>query len=697
MNRDQSLPSTVLQRTAIVYVRQSTNAQVQTNLESQRRQYELVEAARRHGFKSVEVIDDDLGRSASGTVDRPGFDRLVALLCAGEVGAVLCLDASRLARNGRDWHHLLELCGLVEARVIDLDGIYNPSSPNDRLLLGMKGSISEFELNVLRVRMLDAARAKAERGDLRISVPIGYIWHREAGLDFDPNLRLQEVIRLIFARFRELGSARQTFLSLHDEQVHFPRPTDGRTLTSFDWILIRYRNVISVLKNPFYAGVYSYGKTTHKTTIVNGHARKTYKHAKPFDQWDVVIQDHHAGYITYAEFERNQRQLAANAYGRKDGGVKSGRGGRALLVGFLRCAHCGLRMSVNYSGRIPQPVYRCGPRDTVRQKCISFGARRVDAAIGAELLRIVQPLAIDAALQAEKSYMNNLNEQQRLLQMELQQAQYDASLAERRYAACEPENRLIAAQLEKHWEDALRRVQASEQRLASLRSPAVTCSEMNFEDMALDLVSVWESPDVTMRTRQQLLRAAVVDIMVEVDDNAREITLTIHWQGGQHSQVRVHKPGPGEHACTTPEEAIAIITTMAGRWSDQDIAASLNRMGLRTGQEKTWTAHRVNSIRRVRNIPGYRSADKQSDWLTMSEAAEELGVTNHVIRRLIKDSVLPAEQLVPGAPWQIRRTDLQTEAVGTALQQRRRRNRPCRDFSDGQIPLFTEVSQGGAQ
>src|SRR5918994_10601 len=225
MTSSELLPAGVLRRKAVVYVRQSTQAQVQTNLESQRRQYELVEVARRRGFREVEVIDDDLGRSASGTVARPGFERLAAGWWAGKVGALLCSDPPRLARNGRDWHHLLELCGLVEARVIDLDGVYNPCRPNDRLLLGMKGSISEFELGVLRARMLDAARAKARRGELRMSVPIGYVWHREFGLGFDPDLRSQEVIRLIFARFRQLGSARQVLLSMRAEQIHFPRPT----------------------------------------------------------------------------------------------------------------------------------------------------------------------------------------------------------------------------------------------------------------------------------------------------------------------------------------------------------------------------------------------------------------------------------------------------------------------------------------
>lgn len=234
------LPATVLKRKAVVYVRQSSQSQVQNNLESQRRQHDLVEEARRRGFRDVEVIDDDLGRSARGMVERPGFDRLVAWLCAGEVGAVLCFDASRLARNGRDWHHLLELCGLVDARVIDLDGVYDPCRPNDRLLLGMKGSISEFELGIIRARMLDAARAKARRGELRISVPIGYVWHREVGLDFDPDLRLQEAIRQIFARFRKLGSARQVLLSMRADQIHFPRPSDGKRLVSFDWTPIRY-------------------------------------------------------------------------------------------------------------------------------------------------------------------------------------------------------------------------------------------------------------------------------------------------------------------------------------------------------------------------------------------------------------------------------------------------------------------------
>jgi excisionase family DNA binding protein len=683
------LPATVLKRKAVVYVRQSTQTQVQTNLESQRRQYNLVDEARRRGFRDVEVIDDDLGRSASGTMARPGFDRLVAWLCAGDVGAVLCFDASRLARNGRDWHHLLELCGLVGARVIDLDGVYDPCRPNDRLLLGMKGSISEFELSVLRTRMYEAARSKARRGELRIGVPVGYVWHREMGLGFDPDLRLQEAIRLIFARFRERGSARQVLLSLRVDQLHFPRPSDGKRMVAFDWTPIRYRNVISVLKNPFYAGAYIYGKSEHRTAIINGRAQKTYGHGKPFETWEVVLKDHHEGYIDWAEFERNQKQLAANSYGHV-GEVKSGRGGQALLVGLLTCARCGRRLKVAYYGR-SGGGYRCDNPNLMlgAPRCLTFGSARVEAAIGRELLRAVEPVAVEAALEAERLRMERQNERRRILELELQQARYEASLTERRYAACDPDNRLIAAQLEKSWETALRRVEACQARLEpETQAMARSADAADFVGLAQDLETAWTSPHVTMRARQQLLRALVVDIIADVDEAARDVILTIHWRGGQHSQLRVRKPKSGEHGCRTPGEALAVIRSMAARWSDEHIAASLNRMGMRTGQGKTWTAHRVGSLRRVHGIHAYLSAEKDGEWLTMRDAARVLGVSSHTIRRLIKSGVFPAQQVVPDAPYQIRSTDLHSEAVSTAIA---RKGRPCRSESAAPLPMFPDT------
>jgi DNA invertase Pin-like site-specific DNA recombinase len=686
---DTLLPTTVLQRKAVVYVRQSTAQQVQSNLESQRRQYELVDVARQHGFTNVELIDDDLGRSASGTVSRPGFDRLVATLCAGEVGAVLCLDASRLARNGRDWHHLLELCGLVDARVIDLDGVYDPCRPNDRLLLGMKGSISEFELGIIRSRMYEAARSKARRGELRISSPIGFTWDRHVGLGLDPDRRLQEVIGLVFQKFRELGSARQVLLWMAAQNVHFPYPSNGRTLTSFEWRPIRYRNVISILKNPFYAGVYAYGKSEKRTSIVRGRAQKSYGHRKPMDAWEVFIKDHHDGYISWSEFERNQALLAGNAYGRT-GDTKSGRGGGALLSGLICCARCGRRLNVAYTGRYPRPIYRCDKPNLQlgHQRCFSISGKRIDDSIAAEMLRAVAPMAIEAAEEAERMLINEDNGRRRIAELELQQAQYDASLAERRYAACDPDNRLIAAQLEKAWEAALQRVEACRQRVEGKREPDVGNTRLDLTGLADDLSAAWKAPSTTMRTRQRVVRTLITEIVADVDDAAGEITLIIHWRGGQHSELRVRKPKAGEHGCITPEQALAVMRSMAGRWSDQDIAASLNRMGMSTGQGKTWTAHRVGSLRRVHGIHGYRSADKDGEWLTMRDAAAKLGVSHHQIRKLIKAGILISEQIVPEAPHQIRAADLATERVVAALK---RKGRPCRDDSKKQISMFSDT------
>jgi DNA invertase Pin-like site-specific DNA recombinase len=678
-----------MQRKAVVYVRQSTPQQVQLNLESQRRQYELVEVARRRGFTNIEVIDDDLGRSASGAVERPGFDRLVAALCAGQVGAVLCLDASRLARNGRDWHHLLELCGLVEARVIDLDGVYDPCRPNDRLLLGMKGSISEFELGIIRSRMYEAARSKAKRGELRISSPIGYVWDRYIGLGLDPDQRLQEVIRLVFQKFRELGSARQVLLWMASQNVHFPYPSNGRTLTSFEWRPIRYRNVISILKNPFYAGVYAYGKSEKRTTIVDGRARKSYGHRKPMGTWEVFIKDHHESYISWTEYERNQALLAGNAYGRI-GDTKSGRGGRALLAGLICCARCGRRLSVLYTGRYPRPVYRCEQPNLQlgQRRCLSIAGKRIDESIAAEMLRAVAPMAIEAAEEAERMLRDEDQDTRRVAELELQQAQYDASLAERRYAACDPDNRLIAAQLEKAWETALQRVERCRERLDRKQMRAADDVRPDFAGLADDLSAAWKTPRTTMRTRQRLVRALITEIVVDIDEAAGEIVLVIHWKGGQHSELRVRKPRTGEHGCSTPEQALAVIRSMAGRWSDQDIAASLNRMGMPTGQGKTWTAHRVSSLRRVRGIHGYRPAENDGEWLTLRDAAAKLGVSHHQVRKLIKAGILNSEQIMPDAPHQIRSADLASEQVVAALKQK---GHPCRVDSKRQISMFTST------
>ena len=686
MTNSELIPADILQRKAVVYVRQSSQSQVLTNLESQRLQYDLVKIARQRGFVDIEVIDDDLGRSASGTVARPGFDRLLGLLCVGKVGAVLCSDASRLARNGRDWHHLLELCGMVDARVIDTDGVYDPGRPNDRLLLGMKGSISEFELSVLRIRMGDAKRLKASRGALRISVPVGYVWHRDTGLNLDPDLRLQEVIRSVFARFRSLGSARQVLLSMTADGAHFPRPSEQGRMISFEWAPLRYRNIITLLKNPFYAGVYVYGKSEKQTTLIDGRARRNYGRSKPFGTWEVMIKDHHEGYIDWEEYERNQKQLAVNNYAFA-GGVKSGRGGRALLSGMMLCGRCGKRLSVVYTGN-PQsrPVYRCQRGNVSGQpRCMNFGGPRVDAAIAQELLRVVEPIAIEAAFEAERMHRKQQEDRDRILALEIEQARYEARLAERRYAACDPDNRLIAAQLEKSWEQALQRVKELEARQFAEQPQAIEVAPDAFANLAGELSAAWNAPKVSMRARQQLLRTLITDIVANVDDETREVILTIHWRGGQHSELRVRKPRTGEHGRTTADDALEVVRSMAGRWPDEHIAATLNRMGLTTGQGNTWTSERVYTARRLHGIRAYRSAEKGGEWLTLREVAKALGVSSHLVRQLIAANILPAVQVVRGAPYQIRTDDLASPLVKAAIA---RNARPCRVTEQNTLPIF---------
>ncbi len=683
----RELPKTALDRCAVVYVRQSTAMQVQDNRESQRRQYELVDLARRYGFRNVSVIDEDLGRSASGTMDRPGFRDLVGRICEGTVGAVFCLEASRLARNGRDWHHLLELCGLVGAFVIDADGVHDPALPNDRLLLGLKGTMSEFEVTLIRKRLVDAAVAKARRGELRIGVPVGYVWSRDSGLMLDPDRRIQDAIRAIFRLFERLGSAMQVLRHMRREGILFPRPIDGKRASSgWVWRAPAYRNVIAVLQNPFYAGAYAYGKSKVQTELVDGALRKRYGRVRPMDTWTVLARDHHEAYVSWDVFELNRQRLARNAYSQRAGAAKSSRGGQALMAGLLRCRRCGRMLKVVYSGHYHKPRYSCRDGRDMHgiEPCIAFGARRPDMAIGTEILLVLEPYAVEAALMAERDAIAQTEERKRALELERQQADYEVKLAARRYHQVDPDNRLVAAELEARWNAAMTRLRDCEARLiASSTSKALPVDRDSLLALAGDLTSVWSAPSADMRTKQRLVRALIEEIVVDVDDSSREVVLVVHWRGGQHSELRVRKPQAGEHTMRNSAEVDEVIRQMGARWSDDHIAATLNRMGTTTPFGHTWDARRVAGYRRTKAIPGYESAVKDGKWLTMVEAAEKVGATCHAIRKLIRDGILPAKQYVFDAPWQILATDLERPEVQAALRSRRRRaGRPCRNSRD---------------
>src|SRR5579871_2016462 len=387
-----------LDRGAIVYVRQSTPGQVLHHKEGQLRQYALESQARELGFQSVAVIDNDLGCSGSGLVERSGFQQLVGTVCAGAVGAIFCLEASRLARNGREWHHLIELCGMTQTVIVDPDGIYDPSLMNDRLLLGMKGTMSEFELNLLRQRSAEAIRQKAQRGELQFALPVGYVWTGEGKIEKEPDLRVQQAIALVFSKLTELGSARQVLLWFRREGIALPRRSQpGQT----NWAPAVYSALLNLLGNPIYGGAYAFGKTKTRTKVIEGRARKTEGHKKPRLEWTVLIPGHHPGYITWEQYERNQDMLAANVQIKGRAEPKAGRGGRALLSGLLRCRRCGHMLYVSYSGSQGMVLrYQCRGahmRDGA-ERCLSFSGQRVDEAVAEEVLGAIGGNAVEAAV-----------------------------------------------------------------------------------------------------------------------------------------------------------------------------------------------------------------------------------------------------------------------------------------------------------
>jgi DNA invertase Pin-like site-specific DNA recombinase len=388
-----------LTRSAYVYVRQSSMDQLLHNPESRRRQYALTARAGVLGWDSVIVIDDDLGRSGGGTA-RPGFERLLAAICSGGAGAVFALEASRLARNGRDWHTLLEFCALVGSLIIDEDGVYDPRLVNDRLLLGMKGTFSELELSTLRQRSQEALRLKAARGDLHTTVAIGYRRSADDRLEQDPDLRVREALSLVFQKFREVCSVRQLVLWLRQERIDLPTAVQGRQGRMVRWGSPRYHAVHRLLTNPVYAGAYVFGRTISRTRVEGGRKVITHGVARRREDWMVLIRDRHDGYISWEEYDRNQTIIAGNA--NMKGAMVAGavRNGGALLVGLLRCGRCGRKFKVLHHSRRDARYVCASHVDPSSEKgCSAFSNMRIDAAVSAEVLRAISPLALDAALQ----------------------------------------------------------------------------------------------------------------------------------------------------------------------------------------------------------------------------------------------------------------------------------------------------------
>jgi DNA invertase Pin-like site-specific DNA recombinase len=438
-------------RAAYVYVRQSTADQLANNPESRRRQYGLAARARMLGWSNVIVIDDDLGRSGGGTA-RPGFERLLAAICTGAAGAVFAIEASRLARNGRDWHTLLEFCALVHCLIIDEDGIYDPKQINDRLLLGMKGTFSEMELSIFRQRSQEALRLKAARGDLHTSVAVGYIRGPDDRLELDPDKRIREALHLAFRKFAEFGSARQVAIWLIDEGIKMPVAVHGRQGRVVEWRLPRYHAIHRLLTNPVYAGAYVFGRTGSQTRVEAGRKAIRRGVRRTQDAWEVLLRDHHEGYISWEEYERNRQTIGGNANMKGEMVKGSVRNGGGLLAGLLRCGHCGRKLKVLHNGLRGVARYVCNDADTNharRGNCIAFGNMRIDAAVSAEVLRVIAPLGLDAAVAAIAARERVGADALRQKELALEQARYEAARAHRQYDAVDPENRLVAGDLER--------------------------------------------------------------------------------------------------------------------------------------------------------------------------------------------------------------------------------------------------------
>jgi excisionase family DNA binding protein len=680
-----------IERTAYVYVRQSSNQQVRDHREGRERQYALADLAKRLKFRKVVVVDDDLGRSGSGLQERPGFARLLTAVCQGDTGAVLALEASRLARNNRDWHHLIDLCGITATLIIDEDGVYDPRLLNDRLLLGLKGSLAEFELGLLRQRARACFEQKVGRGHILWEPAVGFIRTEDHRVEKIADRQAQEAIAGVFRKFRELGSSRQTGLWYAQEQLRLPEVTPGTGGREIEWHLPGRHRILQILKNPCYAGAFAWGRTETRTIVENGRAKKKGRRKRPPQEWKVLILGHHPGYITWDEFVENQRMLEANR-NMPDGATRgAAKTGPALLAGLLRCGRCGRMMFTCYGGadgNVPRYLCRGGRAQPGGAPCLAIGGLRVDLAVAEAVLEAIQPAGIQAAFQAMDQVLHDDAERRRSLELALEKAQYDARRAQRQYDAIDPDNRLVAGELESRWNTALRQVSELEERLRDVDSQATTLTDRDRQhllELGADLAKLWDHPATTAESKKRIMRTVLQEIVIDSRDEPPRHELRLHWQGGVHTELFVRRNQRGRHGRATDQSICDLVAELSKVCDDRAIAVVLNRLGYRTGHGNSWIASRVAQLRYHYRLPNF---EKNDQWLTLQQAAESLGVSHTVVQRLIKRGDLPARQVVKYAPWIINRQDLDAAKVQRTVRAiRAGRRSPSTDPQQQELPL----------
>ena len=678
-------------RKAILYVRQSSAYQVIHNLESQRLQYAMQDRLHQLGWREVDVVDEDLGRSAAGTVTRAGFERMVAEVCLGNVGGVAAREVSRFARNSREWQHLVEVCRVVDTVLIDLEAVYCPRLSNDRLLLGLKGSLNEYELDLLRQRSVEARRAKAQRGELLVAAPVGFLKTDAPHVEKDPDRRIQEAVALVFQKFGELGTVRQTLSWFLDHGLQLPARSVSGAIT---WRRPSFGGLYRMLSNPIYGGAYAYGKTESTLRYEQGEPR-TSSRRRPREAWLALIPHAHEGYVSWDEFERNRATMAANT--RAWDHVGPVRHGPALVPGLLRCRRCGRKLVVCYTGNAHNVLrYVCvrGARDNGEPRCISFGGLVVDDAIGKEILRIVQPAAVDAAIVASEAAAHQQDEVLKAWTRELEAARYAARRAQKQYDAIDPENRLVADELEQRWNTALQRVREIEARIDrhvhDRRQPVVPARE-EFEHLAADLEAVWRNPHADVRLKKRLVRTLIHEIVVDTDPEAGEVILVIHWKGGVHTELRVPRRRRGQCATHTSKNVVDAVRVLARICPDDLLANVLNRNGLLTGRGNRWTRERVVSLRSHHDIACCdRDRRTAEGWMNLTEAARVLGISPRTLRLAVERGEIEAAHPLPDGPWVFDRQALEAPAAAALVARVRDRNhRPAVPHSQQRALVFS--------
>jgi DNA invertase Pin-like site-specific DNA recombinase len=633
-----------LGRTAYLYVRQSTLRQVVHNTESATRQYALRQRAVALGWPAEQIvtIDCDQGQSGASAADREGFQRLVAEVGIGRAGIVLGLEVSRLARNNADWHRLLELCSLSNTLILDEDGLYDPGDFNDRLLLGLKGTMSEAELHFIRARLRGGQLSKARRGELKLPLPVGLVYDPADQVVLDPDTGVQQAIRLLFDTFAATGSARMVVKAFADQQLNFPvRIRTGAHKGELAWTPLKHWRVLRTLHNPRYAGAFSYGRRRER---LGPDGTRSYE-TLPREQWTALIRDAHPGYITWETFETNQTRLAGNAAAHgTDRAAGPAREGPALLQGLAVCGRCGKRMTVRYHTRrgVEHPDYQCMSASIQdgAARCQGVPGTGVDAAIAALVLDTLTPLALEVALSVQAELAGRAAEADRLRASHVERARHHAEAARRRYLSVDPDNRLVADSLEADWNDALRTLRDAQDtydRTVETDTALDDEQQAKIRALAADFPRLWADSATPQRERKRMIRLIIDDVTLDKTD---QIHLHVRFRGGQTTSLTIPIPPTGWATRQTHPDTLAALDRLLDDHTDAETADALNAAGHRSGAGRTFTPSIVLHLRRANGFASHHQRLRAAGMLTGIELAEQLGVHPSTVKNWTRVGLL---------------------------------------------------------